>query len=206
MPGTKERALWACALSQGAACMWPWRCPVYRWRELVAGAGREGENLSSRCWGPVTAVWSPKGRTPSGHTTEGQSTDARHRGGPARRSAGIKTGMEEEMEELYIEGLANHDDPGHALSLARVTAKRWTGARAGRAIEPRNHRVRGADVVYGNGRQHCQQRYRELLVGPARSENHGMHGTSMRENREVSCSPAWLITGRAAQGRSRPHA
>ena len=28
--------------------MWPWRCPVYRWRELVAGAGTEQENLSSR--------------------------------------------------------------------------------------------------------------------------------------------------------------
>lgn len=34
--------------SQGAACVLPWRCPVYRWRELVAGAGMEQENLSSR--------------------------------------------------------------------------------------------------------------------------------------------------------------
>jgi hypothetical protein len=33
-----------------------------------------------------------------------------------------------------------------------------------------------------------------------------MHGTSLRENREVSCSPVWLITGRAAQGRLRLHA
>ena len=35
-------------LSRGAACMWPRRCPVYRWRELVAGAGMEQENLSPR--------------------------------------------------------------------------------------------------------------------------------------------------------------
>ena len=28
--------------------MLSWRCPVYRWRELVAGAGMEQENLSSR--------------------------------------------------------------------------------------------------------------------------------------------------------------
>ena len=28
--------------------MLAWRCPVYRWRELVAGAGTEQENLSSR--------------------------------------------------------------------------------------------------------------------------------------------------------------
>jgi hypothetical protein len=33
-----------------------------------------------------------------------------------------------------------------------------------------------------------------------------MHGISMRENREVRWSPALLITGRAAQGRPRPHA
>jgi len=36
------------ALSQEAACVLAWRCPVYRWRELVAGAGMEQENLSSR--------------------------------------------------------------------------------------------------------------------------------------------------------------
>ncbi len=28
--------------------MLPWWCPVYRWRELVAGAGMEQENLSPR--------------------------------------------------------------------------------------------------------------------------------------------------------------
>src|SRR6266542_2896244 len=50
------------------------------------------------------------------------------------------------------------------------------------------------------GRQHCWRRYRESLVGPARSENQGMCGTSKRENREIPPSPAWLITGRAAQG------
>jgi hypothetical protein len=40
-------------------------------------------------------------------------------------------------------------------------------------------------------------------VDPARSENHGMYGTSMRENREIPRSPAQLITGRAVQGTRR---
>jgi hypothetical protein len=40
-------------------------------------------------------------------------------------------------------------------------------------------------------------------VDPARSENHGMYGTSMRENREIPGSPAQLITGRAVQGTRR---
>ena len=61
-------------------------------------------------------------------------------------------------------------------------------------------------MVYGNGRQHRQQRFRELLVGSARSETLCMYGTSMRENREVPRSPVRVITGRAAQGRPRPHA
>jgi hypothetical protein len=30
-----------------------------------------------------------------------------------------------------------------------------------------------------------------------------MYGTSMRENREIPCLPAWLITGRDAQGTLR---
>jgi hypothetical protein len=33
-----------------------------------------------------------------------------------------------------------------------------------------------------------------------------MYGTFMRENREVPCPPAWLITGRAAQGTLRRYA
>jgi hypothetical protein len=37
-------------------------------------------------------------------------------------------------------------------------------------------------------------------VDPARSGNHGMYGTFMRENREIPRSPTGLITGRVAQG------
>ena len=45
--------------------------------------------------------------------------------------------------------------------------------------------------------------YRELTVNPARSENQGMCGSFMRENREIPRSPVGLITGRAAQGTLR---
>ena len=117
-----------------------------------------------------------------------------------------KPAWKEEMEELHTEGLANHGDPESCVGTRKGGGEALTGARAGRAIEPRNHRVRGADAVYGSGRQHCQLRYREPLAGPARSENHGMCGTSMRENREVPRSPVWLVTGRAAQGRPVPYA
>ena len=110
------------------------------------------------------------------------------------------------MEELYIEGLANHDDREPCVGARDGAGEASVAVRAGQAVEPRNHRVRGADAVYGSGRQHCQWRYRELLVGPARSETLCMYGTSMRENRKIPGSPAGVITGRAAQGRPRPHA
>ncbi len=110
------------------------------------------------------------------------------------------------MEELYIEGLANHDDREPCTGAREGAGEASVAARAGQAIEPRNHRVRGADAVYGSGRQHRQRRYRESLAGPARSETLCMYGTSMRENREVPRSPVRVITGRAAQGRPRPHA
>jgi hypothetical protein len=47
---------------------------------------------------------------------------------------------------------------------------------------------------------------REPSTDPARSENQGMHGISMRENRESPCPPIQLITGWAAQGTLRRYA
>ena len=74
------------------------------------------------------------------------------------------------MEELCIEGLANHDDREPCVGAREGAGEASVAARAGQAIEPRNHRVRGADAVYEAGRQHRQRRYRESLAGPARSE------------------------------------
>ena len=108
------------------------------------------------------------------------------------------------MEELYIEGLASHDDREPCAGAREGAGEASVAARAGQVIEPRNHRFRGADAVYECGRQHGQWRYRELLADPARSETLCMYGTSMRENREVPRSPAWVITRQAAQGRPRP--
>jgi RNA-directed DNA polymerase len=110
--------------------------------------------------------------------------------------------MEEEMEELYAEGLATHGGPESCAGDPRGRGEALAGVRAGRAIEPRNGEF-GAPTL-SNGRKATPlARYRELQAGPARSKNQGMYGTSMRENRESPCPPAWLITGRAAQGTPR---
>ncbi len=36
------------------------------------------------------------------------------------------------MEESYVEDLASHGGPGHALAFREGAAKRWFGVRAGR--------------------------------------------------------------------------
>jgi len=110
------------------------------------------------------------------------------------------------MRELYIEGVAIHGGPESCVGAREGGGEALTGVRAGWAIEPRNHHVRGADAVLRGGRRHRRRRYRELPADPARSENPCMYGVSMRENREIPRSPVCLISGRAARGRPRPDA
>jgi hypothetical protein len=114
--------------------------------------------------------------------------------------------MEEEMKELYTEGVATHGDPELCVGDPQGRSEALAGACAGRAIEPRNKLIRGAHVVSSAEGDIAGGVMREPPADPAWSENHGMYGTSMRKNREIPCSPAGLITERAAQGTLRRHA
>jgi hypothetical protein len=110
------------------------------------------------------------------------------------------------MRELYIEGVATHDDPEPCVGAREGAGEALVGAHVGRAIEPRKNLGPGCRRFQIGGRQHRRQRYRELSAGPARSKNPCMRGISMRENREIPCSPVGSSTGRAVQGRLRSHA
>jgi hypothetical protein len=114
--------------------------------------------------------------------------------------------MEEEMRELYTEGVATHGGPELCVGDPQGRSEALAGARAGRAIEPRNRLIRGAHAVSSAEGNIAGGVMREPPADPAWSENHGMYGTSMRENREIPRSPDPLITGRAAQGTLRRHA
>jgi hypothetical protein len=70
------------------------------------------------------------------------------------------------MKALYIEGVAIHDDPESCVGVRKGAVEALTGARAGRAIEPRNQGIRGADAVNRRGRQHRRQRYARAAGGP----------------------------------------
>ena len=78
--------------------------------------------------------------------------------------------------------------PSHASTFREGVAKRWTGVRAGRAMEPRNQHDRGADVVHETEGHIAGDVMRESPGDPARSENQGMCGVFMRENRESPSS------------------
>ena len=76
IPGMKARPGWR-ALSQEAACVLAWRCPVYRWRELVVGAGMEQENLSSRDRLGVDGLGQPRRRPRAGGPQAGVTVRGR---------------------------------------------------------------------------------------------------------------------------------
>jgi hypothetical protein len=106
------------------------------------------------------------------------------------------------MEELYAEGLATHGDPESCVDDPQGRGEALAGARAGRAIEPRNQ-CSGVPTLSKRRKATLRWRYRKSPAGPARSENQGMCGTFVRENRESPCLPVRLVSGRAAQGTLR---
>ena len=61
------------------------------------------------------------------------------------------------MEELYVEGVAIHGGPESCVGDPRGRGEALTGARAGRAIEPRNQQS-GVPTLSDCGRQHRQWR------------------------------------------------
>ena len=112
--------------------------------------------------------------------------------------------MEKEKEELFIEGLANHDDREPCVGARKDAGEASVAARAGRAIEPRNHRVRGADAVYGAEGNTASGVIASRAADPARSKTLCMYGISMRENREIPCSSVGRSTGGSLrEGRGR---
>jgi RNA-directed DNA polymerase len=87
------------------------------------------------------------------------------------------------MREPCVEGVAAHGVPESCAGVREGVGEALTGARAGWVIEPRNQWHWGADAVTKGGRQDRWQRYRELLVGPARSRELG-HVRNLRSREQ----------------------
>ncbi len=94
----------------------------------------------------------------------------------------------------------------HALAFVRTAVKRWQGYVWAGRLSREILVVQGADALKLGGRPCPRRRFRESSWDPARSENLGTHGISMRENREIPRSPAgvddapsWMVRGVAGR-------
>ena len=102
------------------------------------------------------------------------------------------------MEELYVEGLATHGDPESCVDDLRGRGEALIGARAGRAIEPRNQEDRGADVVVQGGRQHRWWRYMRVARGP-RAVEEPWHVRNLHAREPGGPVPARLVDHQAGR-------
>src|SRR5581483_9392423 len=99
------------------------------------------------------------------------------------------------MKELYVEGVANHDGPGHAVASATTRSKRWIRGTCRHGIEPRNCNKPGADVVNfteGNisppGRANRPQSRGAATRRTASRGDEGPAGSETRACMEISCA------------------
>jgi len=102
------------------------------------------------------------------------------------------------MEELYAEGLATHGDPELCVDDPRGRGEALAGARAGRAIEPRNQHLRGADAVQEAEGNIAGGVMREPPGDPARSWEPG-HVRNLHAREPGEPVPARLADHRAGR-------
>ena len=93
------------------------------------------------------------------------------------------------MKESYVKGLANHNGPESCGGARKGEAEALTGERAGRVLSREMNLERDADPVGERGRSQPLSRNGKAKRYPARSETPGMHGSNLRENREILRPP-----------------
>ena len=91
------------------------------------------------------------------------------------------------MKVSNVKGLANHDDPESCGGTRKGVGEALTGESAGWVLSREKQIVRDADPVRRRGRPQSMVRFGEKYWYPARSETPGMHGSNLRENREILC-------------------
>lgn len=105
------------------------------------------------------------------------------------------------MKESYVKGLANHSGPESCGGSREGEVEALTGERVGRVLSREMNIVRDADLVRRWGRQQSSSRKGEARWYPARSETPGMHGSNLRENREILRPPKKRGVGRIVKSK-----
>jgi hypothetical protein len=106
------------------------------------------------------------------------------------------------MKESSGEGPATHADPESCGAVCKDRVEALTGARAGRVFSRERNTLWDADAVGESGRPHQAYRYREIRLGPTRSETPCTYGDTSRGSREVPCSPVAVgLAGRVGKSK-----
>ena len=106
------------------------------------------------------------------------------------------------MKESHDEGLASHIGPESCIVAREGEGEALTGESAGQVLSREMREpLRGADAVERSGRPDRARRQRKTRPDPARSETLGMHGHTLRGNREIP--PPSRPPGRYRIGKSK---
>ena len=94
------------------------------------------------------------------------------------------------MQVLYVEDLANHDDPESCVGIRKDAGEALTGEHAGRVLSREKFTVQGADAVETSGKA-----TRAGALWRAASRTRGSH---LQGNREILWlavreSPSWAV-------------
>jgi hypothetical protein len=89
------------------------------------------------------------------------------------------------MKVSNVKGLANRDDPESCVVWGDPQGEALTGESAGWVLSREMPYARDADPVGERGRPQPTFRFGKACWYPARSETPGMHGSNLRENREI---------------------
>src|SRR5260370_40841621 len=103
------------------------------------------------------------------------------------------------MKESYVKGIANHNGPESCGGARKGKTEALTGECAGWGLSREKNLVRDADPVGERGRRKPARRFGKARRYPARSETPSMHGSNLRENREILRPPRTALLGRNGQ-------
>ena len=104
------------------------------------------------------------------------------------------------MKVSNVKGLANHDDPESCGGARKGAVEASTRESAGWVLS-REMIVRDADAVGEWGRPQSTFRFGKGRWYPARSETPSMHGSNLRENREILRLPRPAGLGRIVKSK-----
>src|SRR3984893_13011952 len=100
------------------------------------------------------------------------------------------------MKVANVKGLANRNDPESCAGARQSGGEALTGESAGWVLSREKNLVRDADPVGERGGPQPVFRFGKARWYPARSETPGMHGSNLRENREILRPPNLARLGR----------